>query len=185
MRIEPLAPALCTCVVIFSAPGCGDADKARPAQTNITAAGPTAARSAAKGWDCTALLSTEDVERIVGRGGVKLVSKVRGDANQESPGHTECGYELPPAGGMHFFINTGPALGPYSGYDLKGAAERNKAERLAGVGDEAWQWGEAKGNSANAFAVAKGAEVFVGVGNEGSKGKLIAQRALEIVVSKL
>jgi hypothetical protein len=174
------------CVVALSAAGCGEADKAVPGQTPAAVSGqqPPVARSAARGWDCAALLSPQDVERIVGRGGATIVSSVRGDANPEAPGHTECGFFVPPAGGLHFFINTGPALAPESGYDLRGSAQGYNVESLNGIGDEAWMW-ELKGNSVSAVAIAKGAEVFVGVGNEGDRGKEIAQRLLEIVVSRL
>jgi hypothetical protein len=164
--------------------GCGDADRPAAAQAAPTTTGPTVARSAARGWDCTALLSPQEVDRFVGRSGAKVVSHVRGDTNPEVPGHTECGYELPPAGGMHFYVNTGPALGPASGYDLRDSVQRNKADRLNGIGDEAWLWG-LEGNSFSAVAFTKGAEVFVGVGNEGGKGKEIARRVLEHVVSRL
>lgn len=177
-----LQATLLLCVVALSASGCGEADNAARVQTPVATSGPSAARGAAKGWDCAALLTTQDVERIVGRGGARIVSSVRGDANQEAPGHTECGYELPPAGGLHFFVNTGPALA--SGSDLRGSAQRNKAEKLSGIGDEAWTW-DLKGKSFSAVAVVKGAEVFVGVGNEGGQGKAIAQHVLQTVVSRL
>jgi len=162
--------------------GCGGADRPAPAQAANPE--PALARGAAKGWDCTTLLSAQEVDRFVGRSGAKIVSQVRGDTNRDVPGHTECGYELPPAGGLHFYVNTGPALGPASGYDLRGSAQRNQAEKLSGIGDEAWLW-DPKGNSAGAVAIVKDAEVFVGVGNEGGRGKEIARRVLETVVSRL
>lgn len=171
-------------VIAMVASGCGGADKAAPGQTAAATSGPTGPHDVAKGWDCTALLNAQDVERIVGRGGVRIVSSVRGDTNPEAPGHTECGYEVPPAGGLHFFVNTGPALAPDGGYDLRGSAQRNKAEKLSGIGDEAWIWDQ-MGNSSSAVAIGKDVEVFVGVGNEGGQGKAIAERVLQIVVERL
>jgi hypothetical protein len=186
MLVNQRWPGMCVlCVAAaFATPGCGEAD--RPAAVRAPATGPAAAVAggAVKGWDCAALLNTQEVDSFVGRAGAQLVSHVRGDTNREVPGHTECGYQLPPAGGLHFYVNTGPAVGPASGYDLRGSALRNNAEKLSGIGDEAWMW-DLKGNSFSAFAVAKGAEVFVGVGNEGGRGKEIARRVLEIVVSRL
>jgi hypothetical protein len=175
--------ALCAAAGLVTA-ACGEADRPAPLQAPATSPATPAAAGAVKGWDCAALLTTKEVDSFVGRGGAQLVSHVRGDTNREVPGHTECGYQLPPAGGLHFYVNTGPALGPASGYDLRGSAQRNNAEKLGGIGDEAWMW-DLKGNSFSAVAFAKGAEVFVGVGNEGGRGKEIAQRVLETVVSRL
>lgn len=166
------------------AAGCGGADRPAPVKAPATTTGPAMASGAAKGWDCATLLTPQEVDSFVGRGGAKVVSHVRGDTNQEVPGHTECGYHLPPAEGLHFYVNTGPALEPASGYDLRGSAQRNNAEKLSGIGEDAWMW-DLKGNSFSAFAVAKGAEVFVGVGNEGGRGKEVARRVLETVVSRL
>jgi hypothetical protein len=179
----PAVWALCAAAGLVT-PGCGEADRPAPVQAPATSPAAPAAGGAVKGWDCAALLTTQEVDSFVGRGGAQLVSHVRGDTNREVPGHTECGYQLPPAGGLHFYVNTGPALGPASGYDLRGSAQRNHAEKLSGIGDEAWMW-DLKGNSFSAVAFAKGAEVFVGVGNEGGRGKEIAQRVLETVVSRL
>jgi hypothetical protein len=174
--------ALCAAAGLVTA-ACGEADRPAPLQAPATARATPAAGGVAKGWDCAALLTTKEVYSFVGRAGAQLVSHVRGDTNREVPGHTECGYQLPPAGGLHFYVNAGPALGP-AATTLGGAAQRNKAEMLGGIGDEAWKW-DLKGNSFSAVAFAKGAEVFVGVGNEGRRGKEIARRVLQTVVSRL
>ncbi len=107
---NPLAAVLGTCVLLAA---CSDGNTPAPAQTAMATSKP--APAAAKGWDCSALLGVQEIERIVGRAGARLVSSVRGDTNADEPGHTKCGYELPPAGGMHFFFSTGPALDPDSG----------------------------------------------------------------------
>lgn len=100
---------------------------AKPATEEVAKAG-------VEGYDCLSLITAEEIDRIIGSTGTKLVSEVRGDENEILAGETECGYEIPENRflGVAVYTGSGFAEGLESFDTIWEDAGRRSAERSPG-----------------------------------------------------
>jgi hypothetical protein len=105
---------------------------ARPATEGVAKAG-------VEGYDCLSLITGEEIDRIIGSSGTKLVSGVRGDKNEILAGETECGYEIPENRflGVAVYTGSGFAEGLESFDTIWEDAEGRNAEEISGIGEKA------------------------------------------------
>jgi hypothetical protein len=152
-----------------------------------SAANPQATSAASvQGYDCTELISEQEIDQIIGLSGTEYRSGVRGDENDILAGHTQCGYELPENFVLGLSVYSGEALETFD--FVWNRAQSHGAEALSELGDDALIQSDFP-SGPRVYARAKGYGLIVGAGDLEGLGKLdldeVIKRILMIVIERL
>ncbi len=149
-----------------------------------------ASTTGVQGYDCTDLISEQEIDQIIELSGAERVTNIRGDENDILPGHTQCGYWLPQdfTLGISVYSGEGEGEGLETFDFVWDRAQSQGAEALASFGDSALLQSDFA-SGPRIYARARGRGIIVGAGDFAGLGTLdldeVIKRILAILIERL